>query len=284
MFVSDNTETLSKNDFERLSSFIYNEVGIKMPESKKTMVEARLRKRLRELGMNSYNEYCDFLFLKDGSSAEIINMVDVITTNKTDFFREPNQFTFLSRNALPELHKVTGVGVRRPLKIWSAGCSTGEEPYTLSIVLSEFAKSFPNYYYSILATDISTRVLQKAVAAVYDDSRIAPIPKDLLKKYFLKSKDKSKKIVRVVPALRKEIEFRWLNFMSDDFGITETFDIIFCRNVIIYFDKETQDRLITKLVSYINPGGYLFLGHSESIFNSSLPLTQVAASTYRKNK
>lgn len=222
--------------------------------------------------------------MKDGSSAEIINMVDVITTNKTDFFREPNQFTFLSRNALPELHKVTGVGVRRPLKIWSAGCSTGEEPYTLSIVLSEFAKSFPNYYYSILATDISTRVLQKAVAAVYDDSRIAPIPKDLLKKYFLKSKDKSKKIVRVVPALRKEIEFRWLNFMSDDFGITETFDIIFCRNVIIYFDKETQDRLITKLVSYINPGGYLFLGHSESIFNSSLPLTQVAASTYRKNK
>ncbi|MBU1101816.1 MAG: chemotaxis protein CheR [Bacteroidetes bacterium] len=282
MFKDNNQETLSKSDFERLSTFIYNEVGIKMPETKKTMVEARLRKRLRDLEMSSYNEYCEFLFSKDGSAAEITNMVDVITTNKTDFFREPNQFTFLSRNALPELKNMTGAGVQRPLKIWSAGCSTGEEPYTLTIVLSEFAKSVPRYTYSILATDISTRVLQKAASAIYEDNRTTPIPQDLLKKYFLRSKDKSKKMVRVIPALRQMIEFRWLNFMDDDFGINDTFDIIFCRNVIIYFDKATQDKLIAKLVSYINPGGYLFLGHSESIFNMNLPLTQLAASTYRK--
>lgn len=284
MFKENKYESLSKSDFERLSNFIYNEVGIKMPDSKKVMIEARLRKRLRDLNMNSYSEYCEFLFSKDGSVAEITNMVDLITTNKTDFFREPNQFTFLSKIALPELIANQGAGVRSPLKIWSAGCSTGEEPYTLTIVLSEFAKNFPGYSFNILATDISTRVLEKAATAIYEESRISPIPNDLIKKYFLRGKDKSKKLVRIVPELRKMVEFRWLNFMNDDYGIKETYDIIFCRNVIIYFDKETQDWLIERLVNYIRPGGYLFLGHSESIFNSNLPLVQLAASTYRKLK
>ncbi len=282
MYIENNLATLSHNDFSRLSKFIYDQCGIKMSENKKIMVEARLRKRLKELKMNSYAEYCDFIFSKGADVGEITHMVDVITTNKTDFFREPKQFNFLSEVALPELLKSEGAGVHRPFKVWSAGCSTGEEPYTLSIVLNEFAKNYSRYNYNILATDISTRVLEKASLGIYENDRISGIPNSLVSKYFLKSKNKEKKLVRVIPQLRSSIAFKWLNFMEDDFGFKETFDAIFCRNVIIYFDKPTQDRLIEKLMLHLNVGGYFFLGHSESIFNTSLPLTQMAASTYRK--
>jgi chemotaxis protein methyltransferase CheR len=284
MYKENGSASLSVNDFSRLSSFIYNQCGIKMPDSKKIMVEARLRKRLRDLNMQNYAEYCDFLFSQRGSEEEITHMVDVITTNKTDFFREPKQFSFLSNNALPEFVNIDGTGIQRPLKVWSAGCSTGEEPYTLSIVLNEFGQKFAKYSFSILATDISTRVLEKAATGIYEEEKIAPIPKSFIHKYFLKSKNKEKKLVRVIPQLRSAIKFQWLNFMQDDFGIRETFDLIFCRNVIIYFDKPTQEKLIEKLVSQLKPGGYFFLGHSESIFNTNLPLVQVAASTYKKIK
>lgn len=283
MQMENNSATLSKSDFARLSGFIYDQCGIKMPDSKKIMVEARLRKRLRELEMNSYSDYCSFLFSQNGSSEEITQMVDVITTNKTDFFREPKQFEFLKDRALNELISLDGAGTQRPLKVWSAGCSTGEEPYTLSIVLNEFAQQYSRYSFNILATDISTRVLEKAVTGIYEMEKTAPIQQSLMQKYFLKSKNKEKKLVRVKPELRKSIDFQWLNFMDDDFGISEKFDLIFCRNVIIYFDKPTQDRLIAKLIGHLRPGGYFFLGHSESIFDGNLPLVQMAASTYRKN-
>lgn len=284
MFKENNTESLSKEDFARLSSFIYRQSGIKMPESKKIMVEARLRKRLKELKISSYNEYCNFIFSKTDNAAEITNMVDVITTNKTDFFREPKQFTLLSEHALANLIELYGSGIDHPINIWSAGCSTGEEPYTISIVLHEFARKFPKYNFKILATDISTRVLQKAQLGVYDEDRIAPIPEDLLKRYFLKSKDRTKGLVRTTSTLRNSVKFQWLNFMEEEFGIKEKFEIIFCRNVIIYFDKKTQEDLIEKLISYLLPGGYLMLGHSESIFNANLPLVQIAPSTYKKIK
>lgn len=284
MYKENGAAALSVSDFTRLSSFIYNQCGIKMPDSKKIMVEARLRKRLRDLNMQTYAEYCNFLFSQKGAEEEITHMVDVITTNKTDFFREPKQFTFLSDIALPEFVNTDGAGIQRPLKVWSAGCSTGEEPYTLSIVLNEFAQNFSRYSFNILATDISTRVLEKASTGIYEEEKIEPISKHLVHKYFLKSKSKEKKLVRVIPQLRTSIKFQWLNFMQDDFGIRETFDLIFCRNVIIYFDKPTQEKLIEKLVYQLKPGGFFFLGHSESIFNTNLPLVQVAASTYKKIK
>lgn len=284
MYKENGSASLSVSDFSRLSGFIYNQCGIKMPDSKKIMVEARLRKRLRDLNMQTYAEYCNFLFSQKGSEAEITHMVDVITTNKTDFFREPKQFSFLADIALPEFVNTDGAGIQRPLKVWSAGCSTGEEPYTLSIVLNEFGQKFTRYTFSILATDISTRVLEKASTGIYEEEKIVPIPKNLVHKYFLRSKSKEKKLVRVIPELRSLVKFQWLNFMQDDFGIRETFDLIFCRNVIIYFDKPTQERLIEKLVSKLKPGGFFFLGHSESIFNTNLPLVQVAASTYKKIK
>lgn len=283
MYIENNSVSLSGSDFTKLSRFIYGRCGIKMPDSKKIMVEARLRKRLRELKLRTYGEYCDLLFGENGNDEEITHMIDVITTNKTDFFREPKQFTFLSEIALPELVKLHDTGISHPLKVWSAGCSTGEEPYTLSIVLKEFGQNFPRYSYSILATDISTKVLEKAALGIYEEEKIDHVPPELKCKYFLKSKNHEKKLVRLIPALRSSIHFQWLNFMESDFGIREKFDLIFCRNVIIYFDKATQDRLIEKLLGYLRPGGYFFLGHSESIFNTDLPLTQMAASTYKKH-
>lgn len=214
---------------------------------------------------------------------EIVNMVDVITTNKTDFFREPKQFSFLEETALPNLLNNYGAGSRFPLSVWSAGCSTGEEPYTLALVLQEFAHKNQIYDFNILATDISTKVLEKAQTGIYENEKVNPVPLELLKKYFLKSKDKSKGLTRVCKTLRHTVLFQRLNFMDEEYSINSKFDIIFCRNVIIYFDKETQDRLIAKLVNkYLKPGGYLFLGHSESIFNNDLPIIQIAASTYQK--
>ncbi len=273
---------LSANDFSKLSSFIYEKCGIKLPDSKKIMIEARLRKRLRDLNIDSYSEYCQMLFSSRNDNKEITQMIDLVTTNKTDFFREPRQFNFLSDIALPELEDKYGAGTKRPLRIWSAGCSTGEEPYTISIVLNEFAKEKNKFSYNILATDISTHVLEIAKLGIYEEERTQVIPNPLMHKYFLKSKNKEKKVVRIIPQLRKTIDFQWLNFMDNNFSITGKFDAIFCRNVIIYFDKETQDRLIAKLIDYLVPGGYLFLGHSESIFKTNLPITQMAASTYMR--
>jgi chemotaxis protein methyltransferase CheR len=274
--------SLSKNDFSKLSSIIYKQSGIKMPDTKRIMVEARLRKRLRDLNINTYSEYCEFLFSEEGRESEIINMVDVITTNKTDFFREPKQFTFLENIALPGLAAENDVGFHRPLRVWSAGCSSGEEPFTISMVLNEFQSRNRSYSFYILATDISTIMLEKANSGIYEEEKVEPIPPALLKKYFLKSKDRQKKLVRVIPSIRNSVNFRRLNFMEDDFGIRDSFDIIFCRNVIIYFDKLTQENLISKLLKHLNPGGYLFLGHSESIFDTRMPVCQMAASTYKK--
>jgi chemotaxis protein methyltransferase CheR len=275
----------SRKDFERLSDYIYGEFGIKMPSAKQTMLEGRLAKRLRHLQLSSYREYCDYLFSGEGQKEELVHLVNAVTTNKTDFFREPAHFDHLTQTVLPELASLKGAGLRRPLKIWSAGCSTGEEPYTLCMVLSEYAQTYAEFSagYSILATDISTRVLQMAINAVYHTERIAPIGMPLRKKYLLKSKDPSNPVVRIAPELRSKVTFGQLNFMVEDFGLRERLDIIFCRNVIIYFDKETQQRLMHKFCRYLEPGGYLFLGHSESLHGYDLPLEQVAPTVYRRH-
>lgn len=276
--------TMSEAEFCRLSEFIYNECGIKLPDAKKTMLEARLMKRLRALGFRSYAEYFDYLFSPDGIENELINMIDVVTTNKTDFFREPDHFNYLVKTALPDLIKDYGAGVKRNLLVWSAGCSTGEEPYTLAIVLSEFAEKYKGlgFKFLILASDISTRVLDIAQRGIYAEEKVSPIPIELRRKYLLKSRDKNKGLVRVVPELRSMVKFRRVNFMEGDFGMREQIDIIFCRNVIIYFDKTTQKTVLTRLANHLMPGGYLFIGHSESLSGIDLPLMQTSPTIYRK--
>jgi chemotaxis protein methyltransferase CheR len=273
---------LSAGDFSRLSQFIYKVCGIKLTPVKKVMVESRLSKRLRELNMKKFSEYCDYLFSDRGMEEELVHMIDIVTTNKTDFFRESAHFDYLVEKALPALIHQHEAGVRRKLRIWSAGCSTGEEPYTLAMVLKDFGERCRSFDFEIMATDISTRVLRKAALAVYEEDKVEPVPTQMKEKYLLRGRGNSQGRVRVTPELRESIRFRRLNFMDNDFAIKERMDVIFCRNVIIYFDRITQERLLRRFCDHLVPGGYVFMGHSETLNGMNLPLTLVAPTTYRK--
>lgn len=272
---------LSDDEFRKLSSIVQDELGIKMPAAKKTLLESRLQKRLRALGLSSFAEYCDMLFNRGGMSTELIHMLDLVTTNKTDFFREAHHFDFLADSAVPHLVRRGG----RKLRIWSAGCSTGEEPYTLAMVLSEFSRANTGigFDYSIIATDISTRVLEAACKGIYRDDRIILVPEEYKRKYFLRSRDAAKGLVRVVPELRSRISFSRVNLMDETFPVDGPLDIIFCRNVIIYFDKPTQERLFAKFCEVLRPGGFIFIGHSETLSGMGLPLRKVSTSVYVKH-
>jgi len=271
---------MTDSEFNQLSSFIYQEYGIKMPPAKKVMLQSRLQKRLRELNILTFRDYIKFLFSDKGQSDELIHMIDVVSTNKTDFFREPSHFEFMKNDLLPEWH--TRKMIRYPMKIWSAGCSSGEEPYTMAIVLSEFQLHNPGFDFSIWGSDISSRMLFKAADAIYADDRITGIPLDIKKRYFLKSKDPNVKTVRIIPQLRSKVNFCRLNFMDNYYEIQETFDIVFCRNVLIYFDRQTQEKVIAKLCSKLRVGGIFFLGHSESILNMNLPLQQIKPTIFKR--
>jgi len=275
-----NPAALSDRDFNRLSTFIHDYCGITMQQAKRSMLESRLSKRVRATGIASLSAYVDYLFSPEGAAHEKIHMIDAVTTNKTDFFREPDHFAYLTRKALPAIF--SGMTANRNVMIWSAGCSTGEEPYTLAMVLSEYHEQQPGARFVILATDLSTRVLEAAAQGIYDEDRVEPVPPELRKKYLLRSKDQSKSLVRMSHGLRSLIHFRQLNFMEGDFGMREPMDVIFCRNVIIYFDKPTQERLLTRFVKHLRPGGYLFLGHSESLNGLNVPLQPVAPTIYRR--
>lgn len=279
-------QKMSNPDFHRMAALIENQYGIKMPISKKEMLEARLRKRLRTLGINTFNQYCNYIFTEQGQDSELIHMLDAVTTNKTDFFRGPDHFDFLVRSVLPELISVKGIGIGKELMVWSAGCSTGEEPYTLAMVLNEFGQRVPglNLRFTILGTDLSSRVLQAASRAVYSEEKTQPIPNDLKRKYLMRSKDKTKKLMRVVPELRKQVKFRRLNFLEGDFGMREPIDVAFFRNVMIYFKRETQKMILGKILSCMRPGAYLFIGHSETLSGLGLPLLQAAPTIYKKQE
>jgi chemotaxis protein methyltransferase CheR len=273
-------DTLGNRDFARLAALVYSEAGIRLGPEKRTMLEARLKRRLRALALDSYARYCDLLFSEEGRGDERIRFIDVVTTNKTDFFREAGHFDFLAQRALPEW---TSRGMDRPMLLWSAGCSTGEEPYTLAMVLSEYAEAHPGFRFRILATDISTAVLEKAEMSVYTIDSVGPVAPELRRKYLLRSRDRSSNHVRIAPELRRLVEFRRLNFMDADYGLEQKADAIFCRNVLIYFDRPTQERILRRLTDCLMPGGFLFVGHAETLHDMRLPLTPAGTALYRRN-
>jgi chemotaxis protein methyltransferase CheR len=277
----DRDEPISKRDFARVCQLIYQTSGINLGEEKRTMVELRIRRRVKILNLDSFRNYCEYLFTPKGQRDEIIHLIDVISTNKTDFFREPEHFDFLIQKAIPDL--IARTVSARTLLIWSAGCSTGEEPYTLAMVLQDFSQSTSGFRFKILATDISTQVLAKASQGVFQHEVLRPVPAEWQRKYFMKSRDPDSKLLRVVPELRQLIDFRRINFMDEDFGLAEKADVIFCRNVIIYFDRPTQQQIIGKLARNLLPGGYFFVGHSESLHDMDLPLVSIAPALYRKD-
>ena len=275
--------SLAMADFRRLGKYIHAEFGIKMSDAKRGMVESRLRKRLNVLDISSYEEYCAFLFSPRGQKDELPYFINQITTNKTDFFRESKQFDYLKKKALPELLSSVPPGGAKTLYLWSSACSRGHEPYTLAMVLSEYAEQQNKRIgFSILGTDISTDVLNVAQKAIYTYEEIEPVPMALRKKYLLRSKDRSKNMVRIVPSLRSKVRLLRLNLMNKRYTSIEQMDIIFCRNVMIYFEKETQNQILHKLLSHLKPGGFLFMGHSEVIQHAEFPLKSVHTTIYQK--
>jgi len=266
--------------FNQFSRFIYSNVGINMPPTKKVMLQARLNRRLKKLNLSSFEEYFSYVTSEEGLKYEMPNMVNAITTNKTDFFREPRHFQYLTDVVLPDFYQCNH---KKKFKIWSAGCSTGAEPYTMAMLLQEFALKNPGFRFAILSTDISTEVLEIAQDGFYHVEMAKSIPKALCKKYLLRSKDINKQpFIRIVPELRQMIKFKQLNFMDDYYPIVNDIDVIFCRNVFIYFDRQTQERVIRRLCNHLRPGGYLFIGHSETIRIENPPFTNVSSTIFRK--
>lgn len=272
---------LTDSQFHKLSSFIHKNVGIKMPDEKRLMVQSRLTSRLKSLKMDNFDDYLKLAFSNTPEgNEEIALMINAVTTNLTNFFRENAHFEYLTNVVLPELVKKN----EKKIELWSAGCSSGQEPYTLSIVMQEFMRKNPGKIkdYSILATDISSKVLDKALDAVYPMSEVESLSYDLKKRYFLKSKDLKNPCVRLKPQIREKVVFERLNFMDSVYPKTTQKNAIFCRNVLIYFDKATQESVIRKLLQHLVPGGYLFLGHSETIFGMELPLKTVGPTIFKK--
>ena len=271
---------LSPESFLRFCEFITGELGIKMSPAKLPMLQSRLQRRLRELQIPTLEAYRQFLFNSPEGEAELVHFIDAVTTNKTDFFREPQHYDYLTRCALPQLDAAPA----QPwaFKLWCAGCSSGEEPYTLAMVLSEFAEKRRGFAFSILATDISSRMLDHAARGIYAAERVDPVAATLRSKYLLRSKDSRRPEVRIVPELRRRITFHRLNFMESHYGVTQNFQVIFFRNVMIYFDKPTQEAVLNKLCRHLVRGGYLFVGHSESLTGLDIPVQCVNAAVYRK--
>lgn len=263
--------TLTDRQFHRISETLYRLCGIHLTQGKEELVKSRLMKRLRSLGLASFNDYIDLVEAHpDGE--EFITMVDCLTTNKTSFFRENEHFEFLKRAILP--------GLATPARFWCAGCSTGEEPYTLSIVLREGLPDIDARDVKILATDISTRVLARARAGVYARDTLADVPGALLQRYFTGDGGRPPQY-QAGPDLKRLIRFARLNLM-ETWPMQGPFAVIFCRNVMIYFDKPTQERLIRRFAELLAPGGHLFVGHSESLAGMVHGLGYVQPATYRK--
>jgi chemotaxis protein methyltransferase CheR len=271
-------DQLSAKNFRRLSAFVSSYSGIKMPSGKQTMLEGRLRRRIRSTGFESLDEYCAYLFDNGGLDTEAVALIDAVTTNKTDFFREPKHFEYLERQVLPAFVR----SGRTSLRLWSAACSVGAEPYTIAMVVAGFAERSRPIDYFILATDLSTDVLAAARKGIYPEGMLAPVPNAYMQRFVKRSSEPNSNLVRIAPALRSKVGFARLNFMDDLYPIGEPMDVIFCRNVLIYFDKPTQAKVLGRLCDHLAPGGYLFIGHSESITGFNLPVRTVANTIFQK--
>lgn len=269
---------LSDLEFAKLSRYIRDNYGINLPITKRVLLESRLQKHLRISGIPSFKKYIEQV-CEGEEHEEVIKMINLVSTNKTDFFRERSHFDFMTSSVLPAFINEK----KRDLNIWCAAASTGEEIYTIAMTIEEFfLKNKEKFSYSITGTDISTDALHLARSAIYQESNISGIPIELRKRYFLKSKDRSVRKVRVSKQLRDRSKFKRFNLMESKYPNPAAFDIIFCRNVLIYFDKATQESVLKKLCGCLKVGGYLFLGHAESLLTMKLPLKQRLHAGYEK--
>jgi chemotaxis protein methyltransferase CheR len=266
--------SLSERHFHRLCDVIRQTCGIHISAKKKNMVEGRMRRRMRVLGIVYPNAYAELLLEHDPDGTELVQFIDAVTTNKTDFFREPQHFDFLRDTLLPRL----ATEGRRTLKCWSAASSNGAEAYTLAMVIDSNAPA--DLDYSILATDICSEVLEQGTLALYPDTMMEPVPETYRRSYVLVAKDPARREIRIAPRLRGKVRFRHLNLIDETYPFDRDFDVIFLRNVLIYFDRVTQKRVLERLTDHLCRGGHLFLGHSETMAGSGLPLEQVNSTIF----
>ncbi len=268
--------TLTDQEFQQFQTLIYEHVGIKLDAPKKSLLTSRLGKRLRELELSTYQAYFDRVSSKGGEE-ELIRLVDLVSTNKTDFFREPVHFDFLREQVLPQLQAT------RTIRIWSSASSSGEEPYTIAMTLADSLPDLASWDVKVLASDISTRVLAKAASGIYDEERVLQLPQDIVRRHFLRGKGEQAGKLKVRKRLSEMIAFRRINLMAPAFPIRTPLDVIFCRNVMIYFDRPTQATLMSKFYRYLRPGGYLFIGHSESLQWIEHQFSYVKPTIYQKS-
>jgi len=266
---------ITEKEFNVLRDYIYDTIGINLGSEKRSMVFSRLRTVLKDGGFTSFQQYFEYL-QKDRTGAAATEFIDKITTNHTFFMREADHFDYFRDTALPFIEREFGRA--KDLRLWCAVCSSGEEAYTLQIIVNEYFKKDPSWNTEILATDISTKVLDKAVAGVYSEECVKPIPGAWKKEYFKKTGDQ----YAVADTIKKNITFRRFNLMDDKFPFKKKFQVIFCRNVMIYFDAKTRDQLVEKFYEFTEQGGFLFIGHSESLGQTKTAFKYVMPAVYRK--
>lgn len=263
--------------FDQFTDFVRLEIGVNLSTAKRTMIEGRFHRRLLELGLKDFDAYLVWLFEEGALDRERDAIFDAITTNKTDFFREPEHFQILRSECLPRFH----ASGRTRCKIWSAAASIGAEAWTIAVVLAEEARAMP-FDWAILGTDINASVLETARRAIYPDEMLRPVPTVLRARYFLRGQAEFAQSARVVPDLRRRVRFQRLNLMDAAYPVDHDVDVIFLRNVLIYFEPEDQAAVINRLVSHLVPGGCLFVGHSESMVVRHPALQQIAPAVYRR--
>ncbi len=264
---------LTDLQFHKISRLIYEICGINLKEGKEALVRSRLLKRLRALGVSNFSDYLALLESKD-AKLEIPHLVDVITTNKTGFFREDDHFSFLQTEILPQIRD-------NRVRFWSAACSSGEEPYTMAMVLKDSLMDIERRDVRILATDISSRMIEKARKGIYTADAVGDVPQSYLGRNFLRVRMGGAICYQALESVRSLIAFARLNLM-EPWPMKGPFDIIFCRNVMIYFDRVTQEKLVNRFWELLTPGGYLFVGHSEGLSGVSHPFRHVRPAIYRK--
>jgi chemotaxis protein methyltransferase CheR len=270
---------LRLREFRRLRQLVYDEAGIHLPDAKRALVESRLARRLRELGLRDYEQYCELL--ADPGGLERVQMLDCITTNETHFFREPKHFELLERQVFPRWAALAAAGAMpRRLRVWSAACSTGEEPYTLAMCLLGAFPPESGWELELFASDLSTRALDRAIEATWPIDKAREIPERHLKRFMLRGFGPQEGKLRCGPELRRLVRFSRVNLNLPPYPLPGQLDAIFCRNVLIYFDAQSRLRVIDQLIDRLSPRGYLFVGHSESLHNVTRRVALVAPSVY----
>lgn len=261
----------------KLCEIVTRKTGIQLPENKRTMIEGRLRKRVRALGVRDLRTYLGMVMNEGLLDTELPHIINVMTTNKTDFFREDAHFDFMVRHVLPA-HQAG-----RPFKVWSAASSSGEEAYTTAMVLNEHAKQKPGFMYSIVGTDLSTEVVRKARKGIYTPEEIVDVPDEMRALYLEEGHDSvGRPLMRVVKQLRDKVGFAQMNLMDASYPVERQMDVVFLRNVLIYFDEATQHRVVSSVTDHLKSGGYLFVGHSETSVAVDPRLVQKSAAVFRK--